>query len=154
MVDLSKMNKWDVGKLFDHSVLPKYTKIEEIVEGCRQAKAYNCAAMYSSSSYYTPIIKEELEGTDILIGSGIGFPFGSQPSSVKAFETELAVKHGCTTVDTVMNIGALKDKRYDVVEQELKDFISAAGGAIKKVIIEVCFLTDQEIDAASKLVAE
>ncbi len=154
MVDLSKMTKKDVGKLFDHSVLPKNTREKDIREGCNEAIKYNCAAFYSATPYWTPIVKEELAGTDLLIGTGIDFPFGASPSKLKALETEYAVNAGCTVVDVVMNVAALKDKRYDVVKQELKDFVSAAGGALTKAILEVCYLTNEEIAAGCKLIAE
>ncbi len=154
MVDLSKMDKKAVGKLFDHSVLPKQTTEKEIRDGCKEAIKYNCASYYSSSPYWTDIVVEELKGTDIHVACGIGFPFGSQPSAVKAFETRYAVEHGCTAVDMVMNIGALRSKRYDDVRQELKEFKEAAGNAITKVILEVCYLTDEEIEIGAKMVAE
>jgi len=154
MIDLSKLDKHAAGKLFDHAVLPKQTTEKDIREGCKEAIKYNCAAMYSANPYYTPIIKEELKGTDILIGTGIGFPFGSQPSAVKVFETEYAVKAGCTVIDFVINVGAMKDKNYDVVRQELKDFKKAAGSCITKAILEVCYLNDEEIELGAKMVAE
>ncbi|TFG81188.1 MAG: deoxyribose-phosphate aldolase [Erysipelotrichales bacterium] len=154
MIDVSKLDKHAAGKLFDHSVLPKQTTEKEIREGCKEAIKYNCAAFYSANPYYTPVVVEELKGTDILIGCGIGFPFGSQPSAVKAFETRYAVEQGCTVVDMVMNVGAMKDKNFDVIRQELKDFKEAAGKAITKVILEVCYLTDEEIALGAKMVAE
>jgi deoxyribose-phosphate aldolase len=153
MVDLSQFDKWSLGKVFDHSVLPKNTQEKDIREGCREAVKYNCAAFYSASYFWTPIVKEELAGTDILIGTGIDFPFGASPSLVKAFETQRAVEAGCTSVDIVMNVGALKDKRFQVIEQELKDFKSAAGPALTKAILEVCFLSDQDIESACGLLA-
>ena len=73
---------------------------------------------------------------------------------MKAFETEEAVRWGAKAVDTVINIGALKDGRNDIVLQELKDFKAAAGDAITKVILDVCFLTDEEIATACKLIVE
>ena len=154
MVDLSQFDKWSIGKLFDHSVLPKNTQEKDIREGCREAVKYNCAAFYSASYFWTPIVKEELAGTDILIGTGIDFPFGASPSAVKAFETERAVEAGCTSVDLVTNVGALKDKRYQVIERDLREFKAAAGPALTKVILEVCFLTDSEIESACSLMAE
>ncbi|KNZ42859.1 deoxyribose-phosphate aldolase [Acetobacterium bakii] len=154
MVDLSKMTKWDVGKLFDYAILPKNTQEKNIREGCKEARAYNCAAFYSSSPYWTPVVVQELAGSDIHIATGIGFPFGSAPSPVKALETELAVKAGCTCMDMVMNIGALKDKKYDIVKKELIDFKTASGGRLTKVILEVCFLTDDEIKAGCELIKE
>lgn len=154
MVDLRTVNRKNAGKLFDYAVLPKNVQEKDIREGCRQAVKYNCAAFYSSSCYWTPVILEELAGTDILIGAGIDFPFGVSPAKLKALETEYAVNAGCTTVDVVMNVGALKDKRYHVIEQELKDFVAAAGGAVTKVILEMCFLSNEEIAAASKMIAD
>ena len=154
MIDISKLNRENAGKLFDYSILPKYSQEKDIREGCKTAIKYNCAAFYSSSPYWTSVIAEELKGTDIHPATGIAFPFGSAPASVKAFETEYAVKKGCTAVDTVVNIGALKDKRYDAVKEELESFKKAAAGALTKVILEVCFLTDEEIAAGCKLIAE
>lgn len=154
MVDLSKMDKKSLGKCFDHSVLPKDTQEADIRKGCQEAIDYNCAAFYSSSPYWTPVVKEMLAGTDVRVATGIGFPFGSAPSVVKAFETEYAVKQGCTSIDTVMNIGALKDKKYKDVKQELIDFKNAAAGNLTKCILEVAFLTDDEIRAGCELIAE
>ena len=148
MVDLSKMDKKALAKVFDYSVLPKNTNEEAIRKGCELTRKYQFAAFYSSSSYWTPIVAEELKDfPDIEIGAAIAFPFGSATGTAKAFETEEAVKRGATAVDTVMNIGALKDKRYDVVKEELDLFVKAAGNAITKCILEVNFLADEEIAA-------
>jgi deoxyribose-phosphate aldolase len=154
MVNLAKMDKWALGKCFDHSVLPKNTTESDIRKGCREAVKYNCAAFYSATPFWTPIVTEELKGSDVLPASGIDFPFGASPGKLKALETEYAVNAGCKAVDLVINVGALKDKKHDVIKQELKDFKSAAGGALTKVILEVCFLTDEEIATGCKLVAE
>ena len=154
MIDFSKMTKRDVGKLFDYAILPKETTEQEIREGCRKAIEYNCKAFCFSSSYWTPIVAEELKGTDLLVGPAIGFPFGQQTSAVKAFEAEEAVRMGATVLDNCMNVGALKDKRYDEIMREFKDYKKAAGPVMTKMIIEVCYLTDDEIKAACELVAE
>ncbi len=153
MVDLKTLTKGQLAGMMDYSILPKYTREQEIREGCALARKYRFAAFYSSSPYWTPVVVEELRGyDDIEIGTGIAFPFGSAPASVKALEVEEAVKRGCTTVDMVMNIGALKDKRHSVVEEELKLFVEAAGNAVTKCILEVCYLTDDEIAVGSKLI--
>ncbi|NLJ34359.1 MAG: deoxyribose-phosphate aldolase [Firmicutes bacterium] len=154
MVDLAKMDKQDICKLFDFSVLPKDSQEKDILEGCALTRKYGFAAFYSSSAYWTPLVARELAGLDIEIGAAISFPFGSTPPAVKAFETEDAVKKGATAVDMVMNIGALKDKRYDVVREELEAFVGAAAGAVTKCILEVNFLTDEEIATGCKLIAE
>lgn len=154
MVNLAKMTKWDMGKLFDFSVLPKDTTEEKIREGCKTAIKYNAKAFCFSSSYWTKIVAEELKGTDLLVGAGIGFPFGQQSSAVKAFEAEEAVRLGATVLDNVMNVGVLKDKRYDEILKEFKDYKKAAGSVMTKMIIETCMLTNDEIVTACKLVAE
>jgi len=154
MVDLSKLDKWALGKCFDHSVLPKQTTEDDIRAGCREAVAYNCAAFYSASAYWTPVVVEELAGTDVLVATGIGFPWGAQPSKIKALETEQAVAAGCASVDTVINQGALKSRRLAEFRQDLVDYKAAAGEALTKVILDTCFLTDEEIVIACETIAE
>lgn len=155
MADLANMDRETLAKFLDFSILPKNTTEEEIREGCAVTRQYQFAAFYSSSAFWTPVIKEELAGhDDIEIGTGIAFPFGSIPPSVKAFEVEDAVRRGCTAVDIVMNIGALRSKDYKTVEEELRLFVKAAGPAVTKCILEVCFLTDDEIATGCKMIAD
>jgi len=155
MVDLSKMDEQAVCKLFDYSVLPKQSQEADIRAGCALTREYGFAAFYSSSAYWTPVVVEELKDyPEIEIGTGIAFPFGSAPAAVKAFETEDAIRRGCTAVDVVMNIGALKDGNYKVVKEELEAFVKAAAGNVTKCILEVCYLTDEEIATGCKLIAE
>ena len=144
-----------MAKVIDFSILPKQTTEAEIREGCAVTRRYGFAAFYTSSAYWAPVVREELAGMDdVEIGTGIAFPFGSAPAAVKAFEVEDAVRRGCTAVDMVMNIGALKSGDYQAVAEELRLFKQAAAGAVTKCILEVCYLTDEEIATASKLVAE
>jgi len=154
MIDLSKMDKKSLARVFDYSVLPKQTQKADILKGCELTRKYVFAAFYSSSAYWSPLIAKELEGYDVEIGTGIAFPFGSQPASVKAFEVEDAIKRGCTAVDMVLNIGALKDGNLKDVREELKLFVKAAAGAVTKCILEVCYLTADEIATACKLIHE
>jgi deoxyribose-phosphate aldolase len=155
MADLENLDKRKLAKFLDFSILPKDTTEEDIREGCALTRQYRFAAFYSSSAFWTPVIKEELAGNDdIEIGTGIAFPFGTVPPTIKAHEVEDAVKRGCTAVDIVMNIGALKSKDYPVVEEELQLFVKAAGGAVTKCILEVCLLTDDEIVTGCKMIAE
>ncbi len=155
MIDLKTLDKAKLARMMDYSILPKQTQEKDILAGCARAREYRFAAFYTSSSYWSPLVKRELEGFDeIEIGTGIAFPFGSAPAAVKAFEVEDAVKRGCTTVDMVMNIGALKDGKFNVVQEELNMFVKAAGNAVTKCILEVCYLTDEEIAAGAKMIAE
>jgi deoxyribose-phosphate aldolase len=149
------MDRKSLAKVFDYSILPKETQEAGIRKGCEVTRQYQFAAFYSSSPYWAPVIREELaDYPDIEIGTGIAFPWGSQPASVKAYETEEAVKLGCTAVDLCINVGALKDKRLDVVRQELNLFVKAAGSAVTKCIIECCFLSDKDIQNVCNLIAE
>lgn len=155
MVNLAKMDKRAVGKLFDYSILPKQTTEQEIRRGCREAIAYNCAAFYSASPYWTPAVKEELAGTDVLIATGIDFPWGVAPVAVKLLETEQALEAGCQSVDLVINAGALKSGRVDDVRHEILEFVDLAKGrALTKIILEVCFLTNEEIVTGCRLIEE
>lgn len=154
MIDLSTLDKWSLGKCFDHSVLPKQTQEHEIRSGCKEAIEYNCAAFYSASPYWTPIVVQELAGSDVLPATGIDFAWGAAPAALKAAETEYAVNAGAKAVDIVVNVGALKDGRYDVIREELAAFRSAAGDAITKCILEVCYLTDEEITTGCQIIAE
>jgi len=154
MIDFSHITKWDLGKHFDYSVLPKDSTEQAIRAGCRGAVAYNCAAFYAASTYWAPVIKEELAGSDVRIATAIAFPFGSATSKVKVCEVEEAVELGCSAIDLVMNIGALKSGLIDDVRRELADFKAAAGDALTKVILETAFLTDPEIVTACQLIAE
>lgn len=154
-VDLSSMDKRQAAKLFDYSVLPKQTQEADIRKGCALTRQYGFAAFYSASAYWTPVVVEELaDHPEIEIGTGIAFAWGAAPSAVKAFEAQDAVRRGATALDVVMNVGALKDRRYDVVLQELREFVTASGGAVTKAILEVCYLTDEEIATGCKLIAE
>jgi deoxyribose-phosphate aldolase len=155
MVNLAKMDKRAVGKLFDYSILPKQTTEKEIREGCREAIAYNCAAFYSASPYWTPVVKEELAGTDVLVATGIDFPFGVSPLEIKLLETEKALEAGCQSVDLVINAGALKSGHGDVVRREIKEFVNLAKGrALTKIILEVCYLTNAEIVTGCRFIQE
>jgi len=154
MLDFTRLDKQQVAKALDFSILPKETQEAEIREGCALTRQYGFAAFYTSSAYWTPIVRDELAGMpDVEIGTGIAFPFGGAPAAVKAFETEDAVRRGCTAVDLVLNVGALKDGRYAVIEEELRLFVRAAGSAVTKCILEVCYLTEEEIATACQLVA-
>jgi len=155
MVDLKNLDTAALARMMDYSILPKETTEATIRKGCEETRRYRFAAFYTSSAYWTPVVKEELAGCpDIEIGTGIAFPFGSAPPSVKAFEIEDAVQRGCTAVDMVMNVAALKDRRHGVVREELCLFKQAAGTALTKAILEVCYLTPAEIGEACKLIAE
>lgn len=153
-VDFTKISEKNIGKLFDPSILPKDSTKEQIRQGAKDAVKYNTQSFVVSSPYYLPVVVEELQGSDVHACSCIGFPFGAQPGKIKALETELGVKMGATAFDFVMNIGALQDGDFKVVEQELKDFKTAAQDNITKVIMDIELLTDDLIKAGTKMIVE
>ncbi len=84
MVDLSKMNRENLGKLFDYAILPKNSAEKNVREGCAEARKYNCAAFYVSSPFWTPVVKEELAGTDIHVACGNQLCLGQRHSGGKS----------------------------------------------------------------------
>lgn len=153
-VDFTKINEKNVGKLFDPSVLPKNSTRMEIVAGAEDAVKYNTMSFVVSSPYYLPEVVQVLKGTDVLPCSCIAFPFGATDSKTKAAETATGVKLGAKAFDLVMNIGALQDGDFKVVEHELKEFKKASQGAVTKVIMDIEFLTNQQIADGTKMIVE
>jgi len=154
MVDLSKLDKKSIGKCFDLACLPKNTTEAVVRAGAKDAIAYNTNVFQVSSPFWLPIVLEELAGTDIKPSCCIAFPFGSTTAYAKAKETEQAVEMGAKSLDMAMNIGALMSGDHKSVAQELKDFVTAAQGVDTKVIIDVAFLKDDQIAAATKMIVE
>lgn len=155
MYDFSKMTKKDFGKFFDYSVLPKQSSEEDIIRGCKEAIEYNCAAFYPNSNYWIPVVKEQLKGSGVLTATTFDFPFGTATAKMKGLMAEEAVELGAESIDMVMNIGALRSGKDDVVKEELRVVRSAIPeGILSKCIIELEFLTDDEITRAATMIAE
>ncbi|MCI8327366.1 MAG: deoxyribose-phosphate aldolase [Lachnospiraceae bacterium] len=152
------LNEWPVekfAKVFDMAVLAPDTQEAAIREACRQAKAYNIAAMYTTPCW-TKVVAEELAGSDVHVGVGIGFPYGTPTTAIKMAEVDDAIANGGTALDMVINIGALKDGDLDLTRAEIQGFAekTKAAGCLSKVIIEVGFLTDEEIATVTKMICE
>lgn len=137
----------------DHTLLKATATEAEIKKLCEEAIQYQFTTV-CIPPYYVPFAKTLLEGTSIGITTVIGFPLGNTTSQTKAFEAKEAVENGATDIDMVMNIGALKDKDYETVKKDIKAVVQASKGAITKVIIETCYLTNEEIEKATELVIE
>ncbi|MCU7258847.1 deoxyribose-phosphate aldolase, partial [Pseudomonas aeruginosa] len=97
---------------------------------------------------------EQLKGTDVLVCTVIGFPLGASTKEVKAFETKNAIENGAKEIDMVINIGALKDKRFNDVKEDIESVVTAANGKTVKVIVETVLLTDEEKVKACELAKE
>ena len=140
-------------KLFDHTILKADATKEDVKKVCEEAMAYSFYSV-CVNSYYVPYVAELLHGSDVKICTVVGFPLGAMSTRAKALEAKIAVMDGADEVDMVINIGALKDKDYDVVLEDIKAVKEACGNALLKVIIETCLLTDEEKIKACELSKE
>lgn len=141
----------NIAKMIDHTILKAFATKEDVKVLCKEAKEYNFFSVCINPANIE-LAKKELEGSDVKVCTVIGFPLGANTSEVKAFETKDAIKKGADEVDMVINIGALKDKDYDYVLNDIKAVVDAADKkALVKVIIETCYLTDEEKKIACEL---
>lgn len=140
-----------ISKYIDHTLLKATATENEIIQLCNEAVGYNFYAVCVNSSYVS-LCKETLNGTLVKIASVIGFPLGAMDYLSKIKETEIAVNNGANEIDMVMNIGFFKDQKYHLVENEIRQIKQAAGNKILKVIIETCYLSDDEKKMATMLV--
>lgn len=143
----------NLAKYIDHTILKPASTREEVLTVCNEAKEYGFASV-CVNQYHTAFVREQLEGSDVMVCTVVGFPLGAVVKEVKAFETELAVKDGADEIDMVINVGALKDGEYDLVRDDIKAVVEAAAGKTVKVIIETCLLTDEEKVKACELSVE
>lgn len=134
----------------DHTLLKPEATEEQIKKICAEAKEYGFASVCVNPTWVS-LAAEELKGASSKVCTVIGFPLGASTSATKAFETKDAITRGADEIDMVINIGALKSKQYDVVENDIKAVVAAANGTLVKVIIETCLLTDDEKVKACEL---
>ncbi|ARJ50673.1 deoxyribose-phosphate aldolase [Staphylococcus lutrae] len=137
-------------KYIDHTLLkPEATRaqIDKIID---EAKTYHFKSICINPTHIA-YAAEKLADSDVLVCTVVGFPLGASTLETKVFETEDAVRKGADEIDMVINIGALKDQRYDEVQDEIAAIVKAAQGKTVKVIIETALLTDAEKVKASEL---
>ncbi len=126
----------------DHTLLAQGATWDEIKALLDDGIKYSCASCCIPASFVKQA--KEYVGDRLAICTVIGFPNGYSTTATKCFETDDAVKNGADEIDMVINIGWLKDKKYDLLLEEIKAIKAACGGKILKVIIETCLLTDEE----------
>lgn len=144
-------NKMEIQSYIDHTLLKPEATEEQIVKICEEAKQ-NKFVSVCVNPFYASLVRRNLEGSSVKTCVVVGFPLGANTKEVKAFETENAIENGAQEVDMVINIAALKDKKYDVVEEDIKAVAQKAKGrALVKVIIECCLLNEEEIVKACEL---
>ncbi len=136
------MNHQEILSHVDHTLLNPTATWEEIQKLCDDGIRYQTASVCIPPSFVKRA--KDYVGERLSICTVIGFPNGYQISALKAEETRLAVKDGADEIDMVINLGDLKDKNYRAVREEISLVRSACRGKILKVIIETCFLTEEE----------
>ncbi|MGH4122704.1 MAG: deoxyribose-phosphate aldolase [Clostridium sp.] len=133
-----------IEQYIDHTLLKPQASEEDIIKVCDEAKKYGFASV-CANAYYAPLVSSELKGSNVKTCIVVGFPLGATTKEVKAFEAKQAIENGADEIDMVVNIGAIKSNKYDVVKEDIKAVVEVASGlAIVKVIIETCLLTDAE----------
>lgn len=142
----------DILSKVDHTLLSQAATWSEIKRICDDGIKYGCASVCIPASY----VKQAAEYVDgkIPVCTVIGFPNGYSTTSAKCFEAEDAVKNGAEEIDMVINIGALKDKKYGFMLDEINAVKKACHGKLLKVIIETCLLTDEEKVKMCEIVSE
>ena len=136
------MDVKEILKHVDHTLLLQGATWEEIKQICDDAMKYEIASVCIAPSY----VKQAAEymGDKMAVCTVIGFPNGYMTTKAKEFETKDALENGASEIDMVINIGWLKDKKYDLIENEIRALKAVCKDKILKVIIETCFLTDEE----------
>ncbi|WP_368491254.1 deoxyribose-phosphate aldolase [Clostridium sp. BJN0013] len=145
------MDKKELAKMIDHTLLKPEATYEQIVKLCKEALEYGFASVCINPCYVNAAY-QLLKGSDVKVCTVVGFPLGAAASETKAFEAVQAVNRGACEIDMVINVGYLKSGNYDYVEEDIKDLVHKINGrAIVKVIIETCLLNDKEKIIACKL---
>jgi len=139
-----------IAKTIDHSLLKPEMTRTQVAEGCEIAKKYDVASVCCKPSDVT-FCADLLNGTDVEVGTVVGFPHGSSTTATKVFETQKAIIDGATEIDMVLNIGLLKSGEYIEVERDIAAVVAAAAGKMVKVILENAYLTEEEKVIACKL---
>ena len=136
------MDVKEILKHVDHTLLLQQATWEEIRQICDDAVKYGTASVCIPPSYVKQA-SEYVKGK-MAVCTVIGFPNGYMTTKTKEFETKDAIANGASEIDMVINIGWLKDQKYDLIEEEIRTLKAACGEKILKVIIETCLLTDEE----------
>ena len=138
-------------KYFDHTMLAPQATSTDIDKLIKEAIKYDFKSVCIAPSYIK-YAKEQLAKTDVLICTVIGFPLGYNATSVKVYETKIALDHGADEIDMVINIGRFKNKEYEYVLNEIKAIKEVCDNKVLKVIVETALLTSQEIKTITEIV--
>ena len=143
----------EINKYIDHTVLKATTTPKDIEKLCNEAKEYKFYSVCVNGCYVS-LCKKLLVNTDVKVAAVIGFPLGAMSTEAKVYEAKKCIEDGANEIDMVINVGMLKAKEYDYVREEIRQIKEAIGTNVLKVIIETCYLIDDEKVKACELAVE
>ncbi|MEX2461784.1 MAG: deoxyribose-phosphate aldolase [Paenibacillaceae bacterium] len=145
------MSPEQIAAMIDHTLLKADSTEKDIIQLCDEAMQYQFATV-CVNPYWVPLAVRQLKGSKVGITTVIGFPLGSSSTLIKGAEARDSIVNGATEIDMVLNIGAMKSGDFVAVEDDIREIVQACQGkAIVKVIIETCYLTDEEKRHAAEL---
>ena len=139
-----------LNKYIDHTILKATASSSDIQKLCEEAIEHEFYSVCVNGCYVADA-KHLLQGTDVKVAAVVGFPLGAMTTAAKVFEAKEAVENGAGEIDMVINIAKLKDGEFEFVENEIRQIKEAIGDNVLKVIIETCYLTDEEKVKACEL---
>ena len=155
-LNVDNLDQRELAKTIDHSLLNPTIAEQELRQGCKVAEKYHTATV-CVKPYHVKLASEILANQDVKVSTVIGFPHGGHLPEIKVLEAEQALLDGARELDMVMNIGALKSGRVDFVRHDIKRVVEIARkyrNILVKVILETCYLTDEEKVTACKITEE
>jgi len=144
---------FNLSALIDHTILRPEATRADVLRLCREAKEHGFTVIFIPPCYAHEAV-EAVRGSQIRVGIPIGFPLGGHTTGTKVSEALEGVRQGATVLDMVINISRLKSGDLDAVRQDIAEVVQATPQAEHKVILETCYLTDQEKTTACRLVVE
>jgi deoxyribose-phosphate aldolase len=153
LTGFTEEQKKNFAKFFDHTLLKPDAREHQIRDLCDEAKKLKVASV-CVQPFYVSLATKLLEDSDVNVGTVVGFPFGSDIIAVKTFEAHRAVQKGAKELDMVINIGALKDQKFDHVFQDIFEVVKECRltDCVCKVILETALLTDEEKKEACRII--
>lgn len=147
------MKSREIAKYIDHTLLKPEASEEAVRKLCAEARDFGFASVCVNGGF-TELVARELKGSDVKTCVVIGFPLGAGTSAAKAFEAADAVSRGAEEIDMVISVGRLRSGETASVREDIRAVVQAAEGALVKVIIETCLLTDEQKELACRLAEE
>jgi len=144
------LTSFQLASMIDHTNLKNTATRKDIEQLCNEAKKYKFASV-CVNPIHVEFAATLLKDSDVKVCTVVGFPLGASSYESKCFETEVAIKHGADEIDMVIDIGAVLENRFEDVKKDICGVVNSAKDKIVKVILEVCCLTDEQIEKSCKI---